>query len=83
MPPNSTVVGNPGHTVRIEGRKPEGPDADWVHLPDPIADALKALSKRLAELERELDEVRGGEPGNPRADVLPLRPVRGPNPAGG
>ena len=81
-PPNSTVVGNPGHTVRIEGRKPEGPDADWVRLPDPIADALKALSKRIAELERELDEVRGA-PDNPRGEVLPLRPVRGPNPAGG
>jgi serine O-acetyltransferase len=69
--------------VRVEGRKPEGPDADWVHLPDPIADALKALSQRLAELERELDELRGA-PGEPRADVLPLRPgARGPNPAGG
>ena len=82
VPPNSTVVGNPGHPVRVDGRKPEGPDADWVHLPDPIADALKALSKRIADLERELDEVRG-EPAEPRADVLPLRPVRGPNPAGG
>ena len=45
VPPNSTVVGNPGHPVRVEGRKPEGPDADWVHLPDPIADALKQLSR--------------------------------------
>ena len=82
VPPNSTVVGNPGHPVRVEGRKPEGPDADWVHLPDPIADALKSLSKRIAELERDLDEARG-QSGEPRADVLPLRPVRGPNPAGG
>ncbi len=82
VPPNSTVVGNPGHPVRVDGRKPEGPDADWVHLPDPIADALKSLSKRIADLERELDEVRG-EPSQPRGDVLPLRPVRGPNPAGG
>ena len=24
VPPNSTVVGNPGHPVRIEGRRPEG-----------------------------------------------------------
>src|SRR3954470_21739505 len=39
VPPNSTVVGNPGHPVRVEGRRPEGPDADWVHLPDPLADA--------------------------------------------
>ena len=54
VPPNSTVVGNPGHPVRVEGRKPEGPDADWVHLPDPIADALKQLSRRIEELEREV-----------------------------
>src|SRR5436190_2298382 len=82
VPPNATVVGNPGHTVRVEGRRPEGPDADWVHLPDPIADALKALSRRIAEVEHQLDEARG-EPAEPRGDVLPLRPVRGPNPAGG
>ena len=43
VPPNSTVVGNPGHPVRVEGTRPEGPDADWVHLPDPVADAIKGL----------------------------------------
>ena len=61
VPPNSTVVGNPGHTVRVEGRRPEGPDADWVHLPDPIADAIKQLSRRIAELERELAAREGRE----------------------
>ncbi len=91
VPPNSTVVGNPGHPVRVEGRRPEGPDADWVHLPDPIADALTALSARIAELEAALDIARG-------AEVRPLRAVDGsraldvglgpgravgPNPAGG
>ena len=81
VPPNSTVVGNPGHTVRVEGKRPEGPDADWVHLPDPIADALKALSRRIAELEREVAAAGAGE--EPRADVVPLRPIRGPSPAGG
>ena len=35
VPPNSTVVGNPGHVVRVDGRRPEGPDADWIHLPGP------------------------------------------------
>jgi serine O-acetyltransferase len=83
VPPNSTVVGNPGHPVRVEGRRPEGPDADWVHLPDPIADALKALSGRIGELERELTEARGESGGSEPGEVLPLRPVRGPNPAGG
>jgi serine O-acetyltransferase len=83
VPPNSTVVGNPGHPVRVEGRKVEGPDADWVHLPDPIADAIKVLSRRIATLERELAEARGhGEPAE-QAEVVPLRNVRGPNPAGG
>ena len=79
VPPHSTVVGNPGHPVRVEGRKPEGPDADWVHLPDPIADALKLMSGRIAALEREIAELRGEEPG-PQADVVPLRPARGPEP---
>jgi serine O-acetyltransferase len=82
VPPHSTVVGNPGHPVRVEGRRPEGPDADWVHLPDPIADALKAMSRRVAELEHTVAELRG-EPRADAAEVVPLRPVRGPNPAGG
>src|SRR6266511_2603276 len=70
VPENSTVVGNPGHPVRVEGARPEGPDADWVHLPDPIADALSALSARIAELERRLAEQRG-EP--PPGEVVPMR----------
>jgi serine O-acetyltransferase len=88
VPPNSTVVGNPGHPVRVEGRRPEGPDADWVHLPDPIADAIKGLASRIAALERAIEDREQG------AEVRPLRPappvpeVRvnhsiGPNPAGG
>jgi serine O-acetyltransferase len=81
IPPNSTVVGNPGHPVRVDGRRPEGPDADWVHLPDPIADAMKQMSGRIAELEREVATLRGHE--HAEADVVPLRPARGPNPAGG
>jgi serine O-acetyltransferase len=81
VPPNSTVVGNPGHPVRIEGRKPEGPDADWAHLPDPVAEAIRALSERVRELEQQLAAVTGQEPSRP-AEVRPLRP-RGQDPAGG
>src|SRR5919197_2381211 len=81
VPDNSTVVGNPGHPVRVDGKKPTGPDADWVHLPDPVADALKGLSDRLTELEHALAEQSGREPGP--AEVRPLRPRQGPDPAGG
>jgi serine O-acetyltransferase len=81
VPPNSTVVGNPGHPVRVDGKRPEGPDADWVHLPDPMADALKGLSSRIGALEEAVAEISGVE--TRQADVRPLRPVRGPNPAGG
>jgi serine O-acetyltransferase len=82
VPPNTTVVGNPGHPVRVEGRRPEGPDTDWIHLPDPIADAINRLSARITELEREVADLSGAEP-DIRADVRPLRPVHGPSPAGG
>lgn len=82
VPPNSTVVGNPGHPVKVEGRPLEGPDADWVHLPDPIADAIRALSVRIGELERAVAGLTG-DGTRASADVRPLRPVRGPNPAGG
>jgi serine O-acetyltransferase len=95
VPANSTVVGNPGHPVRVEGRRPEGPDADWVHLPDPIADAIKGLAGRISALETSA----GGEQPGGEAEVRPLRPAPpadagqsaahapnravGPNPAGG
>ena len=80
VPPNSTVVGNPGHPVRVEGRRPEGPDADWIHLPDPIADAIKALSERLGRLERRLAELDGKAA---EGEVKELRRKRGPSSAGG
>src|SRR5271167_4494141 len=82
VPPNSTVVGNPGHPVRVDGRRVEGPDADWIHLPDPIAEAIQALSARIGALERALAELSDGDP-EPVAEVRPLRTVKGPNPAGG
>jgi len=82
VPANSTVVGNPGHPVRVEGRKPTGPDTDWAHLPDPVADAIKALSRRVSELEGLLEEATGKAP-QPTAEVRPLRNVRGSDPAGG
>jgi serine O-acetyltransferase len=94
VPPNSTVVGNPGHPVRVEGRRPEGPDADWVHLPDPIADAIKGLALRITALEQSpgeeqasTDKVRQLRPetrdGDGSGDAVRANRSVGPNPAGG
>jgi len=81
VPPNSTVVGNPGHPVRVDGKKPEGPDADWVHLPDPVADAISGLANRLNELEELVAEQTGRKPGG--AEARPLKRRGGPDSTGG
>jgi serine O-acetyltransferase len=82
VPANSTVVGNPGHPVRVEGARPDTPDADWLHLPDPVADAISSLSRRVAELEAALEEATGRKPESGGA-VTPLRRARGQDPAAG
>jgi serine O-acetyltransferase len=80
VPSRSTVVGNPGHPVRVEGRRVEGPDTDWIHLPDPVADAIKGLSERVGALERRLTELDGRAA---EGEVKELRPKQGPSTAGG
>jgi serine O-acetyltransferase len=81
VPDHTTVVGNPGHPVRVEGRPVEGPDTDWIHLPDPIAEAMKELSVRISQAEQRLARLTGEDVGE--ADVAELRPKKGPSSAGG
>ncbi len=81
VPPCSTVVGNPGHPVRVDGRKVEGPDADWIHLPDPLQDAVKTLSDRIKELERQVAEL-SGQP-RPEVEEPDAEPKKGRSSAGG
>jgi serine O-acetyltransferase len=70
-----------GIPVKVDGRRVEGPDADWIHLPRPIAEAIKTLSQRLAELERRLAELDGGEAGD--GSQPELRERTGRSSAGG
>jgi serine O-acetyltransferase len=85
VPANATVVGVPGHPVRVDGKRVEGPDADWIHLPDPVADAMRALSSRdrRARAPARRADRSAPPPGSRVATVHPLRPVQGRNPAGG
>jgi serine O-acetyltransferase len=81
VPPRSTVVGNPGHPVRVDGRKVEGPDADWIHLPDPLQDAVKSLSARIKELERRVADLSGHP--EPEVEDPAVEPKKGRSSAGG
>ncbi len=90
VPPNTTVVGNPGHPVRVEGRQPEGPDADWVHLPDPVAEAIRGLAGRVSALEALADDGvpdaearRAARESAARQSDGRSNPTLGPSPAGG
>lgn len=51
VPPNCTVVGIPGHIVRVNGEK-----LDHIHTPDPVAIEINELKERLAKLEKQLEE---------------------------
>jgi serine O-acetyltransferase len=67
--------------VKVGGMRQEGPDADWIHLPDPIAEAIKTLAERISKLEERLAELDGGEAAD--GDGQELRPRTGRSSAGG
>ena len=82
VPPNTTVVGNPGHPVRVDGRQPEGPDTDWLHLPDPVADAMRGLAERIGRARARVAELTGRSTSSrPRSGRCAAD--KGQNPAGG
>ena len=53
IPDNSTAVGIPARVVRREGIKLD--DLDQVHIPDPVANELKRLAEKIAELEKKVE----------------------------
>lgn len=82
VPPDCTVVGVPGHVVRIDGKRPseaEKPMApEEAHrlerereqrensdhreqLPDPMSDAIAALTAQVCELERRFNEIQSSK----------------------
>ena len=75
VPPNSTVVGNPGRTVVQDGQRVEvprrEPDIEHTRLPDPVAEAMACLVRRLTELEREVEDLRAGRTPPPRPTTTP------------
>lgn len=54
IPPNSTAVGVPAHVVRGQGIDDSFVDLNHTDIPDPLEDEIKALEKRISELENKL-----------------------------
>lgn len=58
VPPNSTVVGVPGHIVKQENVKIPRTELDQVHLPDPIKVELLEIRKENERLKAELEKIK-------------------------
>jgi len=74
VPARSTVVGNPGRPVIVDGQKVPAPDDKRVErLPDPVADVFRALMDCIERLDNEVEALRAGKPvppGGPGADCM-------------
>ena len=53
VPDNATVVGVPGHVVRLCGEK-----LDHIHTPDPVMLELEMLKQRLSRLADRLEDAQ-------------------------
>ena len=59
IPENSTAVGIPARIARREGRKVD--DLDQIHIPDPIAQEIAKLERKIESLNKELDELKASK----------------------
>jgi len=58
VPANATVVGVPARIVALDGKPVRAvPDRPQVEMPDPNADAIAALQRRVAAMEGRLSEL--------------------------
>lgn len=75
VPPHSTVVGIPGRVVVQRGERVSDSADRHEHLPDPVAEMLRCMVRRLETVEAQLREQTAGELGSasvpPQAAVEP------------
>lgn len=58
VPPNSTVVGVPGHVVKRDNIKVPREDMDQIHLPDPVFTELLSLRAENCHLTEEIKKLQ-------------------------
>ncbi len=69
VPPRSTVVGNPGRPVIVDGQRVTAqPELEHTRLPDPVAEAMQCLVERVAELEGTVAALRDGREPPPKVE---------------
>lgn len=54
IPPNCTAVGIPAKVVKMGEKKVPQSDLDQIHIPDPVAQELKAMRDKISQLEKKL-----------------------------
>jgi len=55
VPPNSTVVGNPGRIVKSDGERLPEATMDHTNIPDPIAERFDAMEQELIALRKKVE----------------------------
>jgi len=55
VPPNSTVVGNPGRIVKSDGERLPEATMDHTNIPDPIAERFDAMEQELLALRKKVE----------------------------
>ena len=61
VPPNSTVVGNPGRIVKYVGERFPEATMDHINIPDPIAERFEAMERELIELRKQVENPKNPE----------------------
>lgn len=72
VPPNTTVVGVPGHVVVREGERLQPVDLHHENLPDPIVEMFRCINRRIDRLEQQrTDKGVVAQVGGTRSDGPP------------
>lgn len=62
VPPNSTVVGNPGRIVKTDGERIPEATMDHTNIPDPIAERFEAMERELIDLRKQVENPSNPNP---------------------